>query len=88
MRRRIALGIAIGAVLLLVLDAVAARLGHTAGAIPKLPGTAHWVTSRAAGVTAELHVWEAMPHGGFGFDAPEDADARREFNDFLERHLG
>lgn len=43
---------------------------------------------RAAGVTAELHVWEAMPHGGFGFDAPENADARREFNDFLERHLG
>ena len=43
---------------------------------------------RAAGVTAELHVWEAMPHGGFGPDAPENAEARREFNDFLERHLG
>ena len=43
---------------------------------------------RAAGVTADLHVWEAMPHGGFGPDAPENADARREFNDFLERHLG
>lgn len=43
---------------------------------------------RNAGVTAELHVWEAMPHGGFGFDAPENAEARREFNDFLERHLG
>jgi len=53
-RRRIALGIAIGAVLLLVLDAVAARLGLAAGAIPKLPGTALWATSRAAGVTAFL----------------------------------
>jgi acetyl esterase/lipase len=39
-------------------------------------------------VAAELHVWEAMPHGGFGPDAPESAEARREFNDFLERHLG
>lgn len=43
---------------------------------------------RAAGVTAELHVWEAMPHGGFGPDAPESAEARREFTDFLDRHLG
>lgn len=32
---------------------------------------------RAAGVEAELHVFEAMPHGGFG-GAPEDADLRRE----------
>ena len=30
-------------------------------------------TLRAAGVDAELHVWEAMPHGGF-FGAPEDAE--------------
>lgn len=54
MRSRIALGIAIGAVLLLVLDAVAVRLGVTAGAVPKLAGTSLWVTSRAAGVTAFL----------------------------------
>jgi len=53
-RRRIAVGIAIGAVLLLVLDAVAVRLGVVAGAVPKLPGTSLWVTSRAAGVTAFL----------------------------------
>jgi len=43
---------------------------------------------RAAGVPADLHVWEAMPHGGFGPDAPESADARREFDEFLSRHLG
>lgn len=52
MRRRIALGVAIGAVLLLVLDAVAVRAGVATGAIPKLAGTSLWVTSRAAGVTA------------------------------------
>lgn len=54
MRRRIALGIALGGVLLIVLDAVAVRLGLAAGAIPKLAGTSLWVTSRAAGVTAFL----------------------------------
>lgn len=43
---------------------------------------------RAAGVTADLHVWEAMPHGGFGFDSPEKAEGYEEFNVFLERHLG
>lgn len=43
---------------------------------------------RAAGITADLHVWEAMPHGGFGFDSPEKAEGYQEFNAFLERHLG
>lgn len=54
MRKRVALGIAIGGALLLVLDAAAVRLGLAAGAIPKLPGTSLWITSRAAGVTAFL----------------------------------
>ncbi len=54
MRKRIALGIAIGGALLLVLDAVAVRAGVATGAIPKLAGTSLWVTSRAAGVTAFL----------------------------------
>ncbi len=54
MRRRIALGVALGGVLLLVLDAVAVRAGVATGAIPKLAGTSLWVTSRAAGVTAFL----------------------------------
>ena len=40
----------------------------------------------AAGVPAELHVWEAMPHGGFGGMAPEDADVATAVNDFLDRH--
>jgi epsilon-lactone hydrolase len=40
---------------------------------------------REAGVDAELHVWDAMPHGGFG-GAPEDMEVRREVRRFLDRH--
>lgn len=46
---------------------------------------------RRADIEAELHVWEAMPHGGFaGFGprAPEDLEMRREFRRFLDRKLG
>lgn len=39
---------------------------------------------RAAGVDAELHVFEAMPHGGF-FGAPEDVELRLEERRFLDR---
>ena len=42
---------------------------------------------RAAGVTAELHVWEAMPHGGFGGGAPEDAEIVEEVKAFFARHF-
>ena len=40
---------------------------------------------RDAGVDAELHVWEAMPHGGF-FGAPEDAEIAVEVRRFLAKH--
>lgn len=40
---------------------------------------------RNAGVDAELHVWEAMPHGGFG-GAPEDIEIMIETRRFLEAH--
>lgn len=40
---------------------------------------------RSAGVEAELHVWEAMPHGGFG-GAPEDVELVIELGQFLEKH--
>ena len=44
---------------------------------------------RKAGVEAELHVWEAMPHGGFGAfgmgDAPENAEIDDEVRRFIER---
>ena len=40
---------------------------------------------RAAGVDAELHVFEAMPHGGFA-GAPEDIELAMEISGFLERH--
>jgi epsilon-lactone hydrolase len=40
---------------------------------------------RAAGVDAELHVFEAMPHGGFK-GAPEDEEVRREVHLFLDEH--
>ena len=39
----------------------------------------------AAGVPAELHVFEAMPHGGFG-GAPEDADLARAVRSFVNDH--
>ena len=43
---------------------------------------------RRAGVEAELHVWEAMPHGGFGGVAPEDAELTAEMKSFFGRCLG
>jgi acetyl esterase/lipase len=44
---------------------------------------------REAGIEAELHVWEAMPHGVFGRgDAPEHEEVTREVGRFLERRLG
>lgn len=43
---------------------------------------------RAADVAAELHVFEAMPHGGFGGDSPEDLDAVAEQRRFLARNAG
>jgi acetyl esterase/lipase len=42
---------------------------------------------RRAGVEAELHVGEAMPHGGFG-DAPEDRELRIAFLHFLAKFAG
>ncbi|WP_375386151.1 alpha/beta hydrolase [uncultured Microbacterium sp.] len=40
---------------------------------------------RAEGVDAELHVFEAMPHGGFA-GAPEDAEVSVELRRFLDKH--
>lgn len=40
---------------------------------------------RSAGVEAELHVFEAMPHGGFG-GSPEDIEVRTEIRRFLDQH--
>jgi monoterpene epsilon-lactone hydrolase len=41
---------------------------------------------RSAGVAAELNVFDAMPHGGFG-GAPEDADHWAAVRDFIARQL-
>lgn len=38
---------------------------------------------RAAGVRAELNVWEGMPHGGFGGVTPEDREVNVEMRAFL-----
>lgn len=38
---------------------------------------------RGAGVAADLHVFEAMPHGGFTGSTPEDEDLDREISRFL-----
>jgi monoterpene epsilon-lactone hydrolase len=41
---------------------------------------------RKANVAAHLHVWEAMPHGGFG-GAPEDDELSAEMRLFLDERL-
>ncbi len=43
---------------------------------------------RRGGVDAELHVWEAMPHGGFGGVSPEDQELYDELKAFFARHIG
>ncbi len=43
-------------------------------------------TLRSAGVDAELHVFEAMPHGGF-FGAPEDDELAEEVRRFIAARL-
>jgi epsilon-lactone hydrolase len=42
---------------------------------------------RNAGIAAELHVWEAMPHGGFG-GAPEDMEMMLETVCFMNKYWG
>ncbi len=41
---------------------------------------------RAGGVDAQLHIFEAMPHGGF-FGAPEDDELADETRRFLAAHV-
>jgi epsilon-lactone hydrolase len=43
---------------------------------------------RAAGITTDLNVFEAMPHGGFLANTPEDDDLQNEINQFVQRHCG
>lgn len=40
----------------------------------------------ASGIEAELHIWEAMPHGGFGGMAPEDMEVAMAVQEFLDKH--
>lgn len=40
-----------------------------------------------AGIEAELHVWEAMPHAGF-FGAPEDQEVCAEHVRFIKKKIG
>jgi acetyl esterase/lipase len=42
----------------------------------------------AAEQRAELHVWEAMPHAGFGGTSPEDIEMHQAIRLFLERAAG
>lgn len=41
---------------------------------------------RAAKIAVELHIFEAMPHGGFGGMTPEDQEVREERIRFLNAH--
>jgi acetyl esterase/lipase len=43
---------------------------------------------RRAGLKAELHVFEGMPHGGFGETAPEDRELQGEIARFFHENLG
>lgn len=43
---------------------------------------------RHAKVDAELHIFEAMPHGGFQGNTPEDRDLADEIARFVARRLG
>ncbi len=43
---------------------------------------------RRVGVEAELHIWEALSHGGFGGKSPEDREMFKERIGFVKRHLG
>src|SRR5262249_24934415 len=44
---------------------------------------------RRAGIEAELHVWEAMPHVGFGVaPVPENEEIGQEVRRFIARHCG
>jgi epsilon-lactone hydrolase len=42
---------------------------------------------RRAGVQAELHVFEAMPHGGFSGETPEDRELAEEVTRFVRARL-
>lgn len=42
---------------------------------------------RRAGIEAELHVFEAMPHGGLSGSSPEDAELQEEIARFLKGQL-
>lgn len=42
---------------------------------------------RRVGVEAELHVFEAMPHGGLGGSSPEDRELQSEIAGFIRRKL-
>jgi len=43
---------------------------------------------RAAGVPADLHVFEASGHGGFYGTAPEDQERADEIRRFVDAHWG
>ena len=58
--------------------------GRDARPLPLQRG-AHAPQAARAGVQAELHIFEAMPHGGF-FGAPEDAEIAVEVRRFLAKH--
>jgi len=43
-------------------------------------------TLRKAGVSTDLYVGEAMPHGGFGMNTPEDIADRDDMQRWLKQH--
>jgi predicted ferric reductase len=73
----VATGVAIGALLLAVLNAAAARVGLVAAPFPSLAGTAPWTTARASGLTALFAVTLDMVFGLFVATGVADRLIRR-----------
>ncbi len=42
---------------------------------------------RRAGIEADLHLFEAMPHGGLDGASPEDLELQLEIARFIAAHL-
>ncbi|MFO0614261.1 MAG: hypothetical protein U0414_16860 [Polyangiaceae bacterium] len=77
MRRAAGVGVALGVVALLVLAAIGARAGVAPDVLPKLSGSAAWLTSRAAGVTAFLALSLDVAFGLFVSTGVADGAIRR-----------
>lgn len=64
-RRTVMTGVFVGLAMLVVLDAIAVRLGVAAGVVPTVDGPAPWLIPRASGITALVALTLDMAFGLF-----------------------